>query len=277
MLFTNSTWSIFALGLISRQNSGKIKAMKKTLFALFAVSAAILSPTTAKPAQAEEICDLSKKFQAYSEVVKLEDYSTEGIKKELLSRKELLSSSIDCAKLDVESLKESLLKSPENVSDNLKENLLSSLDEALRYYDQKKSALNELGIQGVKDTARDILAWRDNNFSVLAKRIKNYLVWQENQDIFTKTEERLKQINSLISSLKMIEDSDLQNVLHKASGNLLNAKEENNKAKSSLERNLNSEEVLSSMKKSLDYLSNTYGNFLEISDRISEIIPRTKK
>ena len=160
---------------------------------------------------------------------------------------------------------------------DLRNSLLNSLEDASKYYDQKQLTLDTLGIQGLKDTAKSIYNWRENNFSVLAKRIKNYLVWEENQDIFTKTEDRLKQINSLVSSLKMIEDPSLQNALSKASGNLLNARDENNKAKSSLERNLNSDEVLSLMKKSLEYLSNTYGNFLEISDYIGRIIPRNKK
>lgn len=251
--------------------------MKKTFFGLIAIFLAFCAASAAKPARAEETCDLAKKLEAYTESLKNSDYSNEGIKKELLARKGLLSSSIDCAKLDVDSLKESLEKSPENVSGNLRDNLLSSLDEASKYYDQKKAMLDELGVQGIKDVAKEIYTWRENSFSVLAKRIKNYLVWQENQDIFTKTEDRLKQINGLISSLKMLDDSTIQDILHKASVNLLNAKEENEKAKSNLERNLNSEDVLYSMKKSLEYLSKTYGNFLEISDRISEIIPRTKK
>lgn len=251
--------------------------MKKIFFGFIAIFLGLYVANTAKPAQAEETCDLAKKLEAYTEILKNTDYSNEGIKKELLARKDLLGSSIDCAKLDVSSLKDSLQKSPKNVDGNLRENLLSSLDEALKYYDQKKAMLDGLGVQGVKDISKEIYSWRENNFSILAKRVKNYLVWQENQEIFTKTEDRLKQINGIISSLKMLDDSDLQDALHKASVNLLNAKEENNKAKLSLERNLNSEEVLYSMKKSLEYLSNAYGNFLEISDRISEIIPRTKK
>lgn len=251
--------------------------MRKTLFGFLAILPAFYIAATINPAHAEDVCDLSEKYKAYSETIKTTNYSDEGIKKELAARKDLLRSSIECAKLDVDALREPLTKSPDNVSDNLRENLLSSLDEAAKYYDQKQSMLDELGIQGVKDVAKDIRAWRENNFSVLAKRIKNYLVWQENQEIFAKTEDRLKQINNLISSLKMIEDSALQDISHKAMGNLLNAKDENTKTKTNLERNLNSDEVLSSMKKSLEYLSNVYGNFLEISDRISEIIPRNKK
>ncbi len=251
--------------------------MKKILLGFIAILSIFYTLPAIKSAHAEEICDLSEKYKAYTETIKASDYSDEGIKKELAARRELLKGSINCASLDVASLKESLLKSPDNVSDNLRDNLLSSLDEANKYYEQKLSILNELGIQGMKDVAKEIYTWRENNFSVLAKRVKNYLVWQENQEIFTKTEERLRQINNLIASLKMIEDSALQDISRKATGNLLNARDENTKTKMSLERNLNSDEVLSSMKKSLEYLSSVYGNFLEISDRISEIIPRNKK
>ncbi|MDD2654843.1 MAG: hypothetical protein PHI86_07055 [Candidatus Omnitrophica bacterium] len=263
--------------LINSGKNGKINSMRKTLFGFLAMLAVFYPLSIPKAAKAEDICNLSEKYKTYTEAVKANDYSEEGLNKELLARKDLLSDSIDCAKLDVDSLKESLSKSPENVSGNLRNDLLTSLEEASSYYDQKKLMLDNLGIQGLKDIARSIHTWREDKFSVLAKRIKNFLVWEENQDIFTKTEERLKQITNLISSLKMIEDSNLQNILNKASGNLLNAKDENNKAKSSLERNLNSDEVLSPMKKSLEYLSNTYGNFLEISDYISRIIPRNKK
>ncbi len=251
--------------------------MKKILLGFIAILSIFYTLPAIKSAHAEETCDLSEKYKVYTETIKSSDYSDEGIRKELAARKELLKGSINCAALDVTSLKESLSESPDNVSDNLRDNLLSSLDEANRYYEQKLSMLDELGIQGMKDVAKEIYTWRENNFSVLAKRVKNYLVWQENQEIFTKTEERLRQINNLISSLKMIEDSALQDISRKATGNLLNAKDENNKTKMSLERNLNSDEVLSSMKKSLEYLSSVYGNFLEISDRISEIIPRNKK
>jgi hypothetical protein len=251
--------------------------MKRTFSLVIILISTLYIGSTSKSVQAEETCDLSEKLEVYIETIKTPDYSDGRVRKELLARKTLLESSIDCAKLDVYALKESLEKSPENIPGNLRNNLLSSLDESLKYYDQKKEILNELGIQGIKDVAKEIYLWRESNFSILAKRVKNYLVWQENQDIFTKTEDRLKQINNLISSLKMTDDSSLQETLHKATGNLLNAKDENNKAKSSLERNLNSEDVLSSMKKSLEYLSSTYANFLEISDRISEIIPRTKK
>ena len=251
--------------------------MRKTLFGFLAILSAFYPLSAPQTAKAEDICDLSTKYKAYTEAAKENNYSEEGLAKELSARKDLLSGSIDCAKLDVDSLKESLSKSPEDVSSDLRNGLLNSLEEASKYYNQKQSTLDALGIQGLKDTAKSIYNWRENNFSVLAKRIKNYLVWEENQDIFTKTEDRLKQINSLVSSLKMIEDPSLQNALSKASGNLLNARDENNKAKSSLERNLNSDEVLSLMKKSLEYLSNTYGNFLEISDYIGRIIPRNKK
>lgn len=251
--------------------------MKKILLGVVAILSVGYVATTTKPVQAEEICNLSEKYKIYAETIKTGGYSDESIKRELAARKELLRDSISCAALDVSSLKEPLLQTPANTSNNLRENLLSSLDEAAKYYEQKKSILNELGIQGVKDTAKEIYAWRENNFSVLAKRVKNYLVWQENQLMFTKTEERLRQINNLISSLKMIEDSALQDISRKATNNLLNAKEENTKTKINLERNLNSDEVLSSMKKSLEHLSGVYGNFLEISDRISEIIPRNKK
>ncbi len=251
--------------------------MRKILFGLLAIITAIPTLASAKTANAESICDLSEKYKTYVEISAKNDYSDDGIKKELSARKNLLAASIDCAQLDVISLKDSLLSSPENVSGNLRENLLSSLEEALEYYNQKKAILDELGIQGIKDVSREIYAWRENNFSVLAKRIKNYLVWQENQDIFAKTEDRLKQIENLISSLKMLDDPTLQDISRKASGNLLNAKDENNKTKSNLERNLNSDEVLTSMKKSLEYLSSVYGNFIEISDHISKIIPRNKK
>lgn len=251
--------------------------MKKIFFGLIAIFLGLYVTNTTKLAQAEEACDLGKKLETYTEILKKPDYSNEGIKKELSARKDLLGSSIECAKLDVLSLKNSLQKSPTTVAGNLRENLLGSLEEASEYYDQKKEMIEGLGVQGIKDLSKEIYAWRESTFSVLAKRIKNYLVWQENQDIFTKTEDRLKQINGIISSLKMLDDPDLQNSLHKASVNLLNAKEENNKTRASLERNLNTEDVLSSMKKSLEYLSSTYGNFMEISDRISEIIPRVKK
>jgi hypothetical protein len=263
--------------LIYGAKGGKIEAMRKILLALLSIIAAVPALASAETAKAENICDLSEKYKTYTEISAKNDYSDDGIKKELSARKDLLAASIDCAQLDVVSLKDSLLSSPENVSGNLRENLLSSLEEALKYYEQKKAILDELGIQGIKDVAREIHSWRENNFSTLAKRIKNYLVWQENQDIFAKTEDRLKQIENIISSLKMLEDSTLQDISRKASGNLLNAKDENNRTKANLERNLNSDEVLSSMKKSLEYLSNVYGNFIEISDHISEIIPRNKK
>ena len=230
---------------------------------------------------AERACDLTAEYKAFASATQNPSYSQEDIQKELAARVSLLKSAISCAREDIIDLKNQIL-AEENSPDSagaIKERVVESLDEAIRFYDMKKDSLRDQGIQGTKDSAREIKAWRDNNYDQLSGRVKNFILWSSNQPFFEKASDRLSQSQFVVTSLKVLENEDSEKIYYDAKVKLENAQELNNKAGDAIARGASSEETFSMIKDSLEALSATYNNFFEISgklnktDDVDELVP----
>lgn len=244
--------------------------MKKLLFVLFAIPGVTLA---GQAFASTTPCDLSQQYKAFTSAVQ-NSYNPQGdiqrvIKEELSARASLLGTTIDCARADVVDLKDQVLSDDNNSAKQAKDRLVGSLNEAIHFYDAKKDSIRDLGIQGTKDLAKEIKTWRDGNYDQLAGRVKNFLLWSSNQPLFYKASDRLSQSQIVVTSLKLLNNEDSQKVYYDAKSGLENAQNLNDKVGRAIADNISSEEVFQMIKDSLNALSDTYKNFLEISGKLN--------
>ncbi len=199
------------------------------------------------------------------------DYLTE-IKLELAIRKQLLGQTMDCAIMEVENIKADLSDVTVNdpLMQNLKNRLMGQLDNAGNYFALQKSKINDLGLRGSKDFAKDINEWRDGNYKPTAKNVNSLLVWTNNRGLFQSAETRINQISKTMTLLKIVSNDEIQNLWNEAQTNFGNALKENAAAKTSLGEFAPSEESSGHIKSSLDYLSLAYKNFLNLADTLNK-------
>jgi len=197
------------------------------------------------------------------------------VKAELVARKSLLSKTILCAKASATEQKTALENAP--VTDNfqnLKTQWLGKLDDATAYYDLELDKTNNAGINGTQTIARDVLAWRENNYATLAANISNFVLWSQNQNLFTTADARLAQVQNLLSSPLFAENGDLQSDLQQAAVSLKTAEDQNTAAKNALGQSLPPDQSASLIQQSLSSLSETYQHFFDISTLVQSLLPQ---
>ncbi len=244
-----------------------------TMGMFFWVFAAIISkPVLA--ADAPQQCTLSQ--DKFDELAAIQndsslDYLTE-MKKELAVRKELLGETMDCAIEEVTSVKTDL--SGVTVSDpaiqHLESQLMSQLDNAENYLTLQKSKINDLGLQGSKDFAKVIGEWRDGNYKPAAQNANNLIIWANNQALFQSAQTRINQVSATMALLKIVDNDEIQNLWNEAQVNFGSALKENETAETDLGTFAPPDESSNHIKSSLDFLSSTYKNLLDISGMISK-------
>lgn len=238
--------------------------MKKLLIAVpFLALVTLVRPANASAGS----CDLTDKYKTFADSV--QNGQGSDIQRELSARRELLSATIDCAKADLYDLKDQVSADENDKTATVRERVLDSIDEGIRFLDIRRVTLGDQGIQGTKDIARDIKGWRDNNLQILSDRVKNFLFWSGNQPLFEKASDRLSQSQLVVTSLKILENEDAQKVYFDAKTKLDNALSLNNKAGDAIARGISSDETLGLIKDSLGALSDTYKNFFDISDKLN--------
>lgn len=219
---------------------------------------------------AERTCDLTEKYKVYASATQNSSNSMEDIQKELSARASLLRGAIDCAREDIIELKNQVLPDDVDSAKTAKERVVESLDDAIRFYDMKKESIKDQGIQGTKDLAKEIKAWRDNNYDQLSGRVSNFITWSANQPLFEKASDRLSQSQLVVASLKVLENEDSQKIYYDAKSKLENAQMLNKKAGDAIAHGVLSEEAFGIIKNSLEALSDTYKNFFEISGKLNK-------
>ena len=245
--------------------------MKKLLILL--PLAFLVTGATSVYASETPSCDLSREYESFVSATKYPSYSPEDIQKELSARMALLGATIDCATKDIESLMAEIAVPGNDMVEEVRGRVLESLEGAIRFYSLRKDSIKDQGIQGTKDLAREIRIWRDNNYQVLADRVKNFLVWESNQALFEKASERLSQSQFFVTSLKFLENQDAEKIYFDAKSRLENAEDLNKRAGSAISNGLPSDETLNIIKRSLVALSDTYKSFLEISGQLTQVLP----
>lgn len=197
------------------------------------------------------------------------------IQQELAARKQLLTAIILCAEADAEGQKADLINATVDPNfQNLKNQWLNKLDDAITYYDLQLSKVDGAGISGTESIAKEVLNWRENNYASLAENVSDFIIWSGNQVLFATADSRLAQIKNLVSSPLFSENLDVQDDYGEAAVSLTAAENENVSAKSAFAQSLPPDQPLFFIKQSLDSLSSTYQHFFDVSNLVQSLLPQ---
>jgi hypothetical protein len=249
----------------------------KTFFVVFAAAAVFVFGFRAPAAHADE-CGVTTADIAQIKAVQNDptlDYSDET-KQVLVLRKEFLTQTIGCAEQDVQALQGNLASTTVESGDTLLQSQLSGrLDEATDFYNGELTKLAGVGVTGSEDIAQELLAWRTSTFAPLSENVNDFILWENNQNLFDTAAIRMAQTQRAVAFLESANsDPTLQAALSSAESSFSTAQAENAAARNALGQNL-PDQSLSLIKQSLSSLSDTYQSFSTISALISSnLIPQ---
>lgn len=239
---------------------------------LLALVALLTLPSVTRAAD-DSACSFGAKFARLRAVQEdgTQDYIT-AIKTQLGLRKSILRGILGCALADVHAREDRLSNIPPDMRDpDLQKSILKGLQSAEDYYNTELAQIDDLGIKGTQDMARDIAAWRLYTYAPLAARQDSYELWMQNQPFFSKTEIRFAQIRPVVLSLAVLNHDEIQNAFKEAEDKFSEAKDANTKAKEALDNGDDNAPAL--VKSSLVPLADIYKSFMALSDRIKKIVP----
>jgi hypothetical protein len=198
-----------------------------------------------------------------------------GIQAELTARKALLTTVITCAQTEAQSLQMGLTAiqaSPDAAV--LQSQLSGKLTDAVNYYSIELTKVNDAGIAGTEAIAREVLSWRQGNYDPLSNQVANFILWEQNQDLFVKAGSRLGQMEGIVSFLEVAaQNNDLQNDLSAAQAFIQTANNENQSAKNALLQSAPSDESLGLIQQSLQSLADAYQKFSAMSTIAQTLLP----
>lgn len=198
----------------------------------------------------------------------------EGIRQELRIRKELLTQVITCSKNETEDLRLKLTALPESNPEvrTLRTLLLERTNDALRFYDQQLKKVDDLGLQGTKDTARAIAAWRRYSWTPLAENGLNLLIWAKNEDLVRAAHTRLSLIGQTVRTLKLLEQEEIKTLYGSAEKNVSESQKFHEEARNFI-RDLGAAQDSSiAIKNTLESLARAYKNFFDLSESVNQIV-----
>jgi len=229
-------------------------------------------------AQQDAACELSReKFAEISGAQNdLAPDSTGRIREELRVRKSLLREVVDCATKELSSLKSDFekIKSGSQEARALQAQFSPWFSETLNYYALQKSAINDLGLQGSKDFARNVHAWRGGNFRPTSKTILQFAVWAQNQEFVQIAQNRLNQVKRAIDVFGLGINEEIREGSRAAEIELQKALALNRQAKEIIRTYGDSDEAGKATKYSLEFLASTYQKILELAEKINKAIVR---
>jgi hypothetical protein len=198
------------------------------------------------------------------------------IKQELALRKLLVGETIDCAQQEVQTLQTSLASTsaPSNAQ-QLQSQLAGDLSEATGFYNNELAKLNVVGIAGTKQIAQEVLTWRVGTFLPLGENVNNFILWAQNQYLFSMARTRMTQTQGAVSFIEgATPNPALQSALARAQSSFNDAQTENAATEAALTENLSPAQTLGLIKQSLSSLSDTYDGFSNVSTIVSGILPQ---
>jgi hypothetical protein len=246
--------------------------MKKiSVFASFLV--VVLSGIGPQAAQAAGGCDLT--IQA-ADLAAVQANTTLGelehLNAEIPARRKLLEAAIDCDQAEIASRVDVFGRLPDKIKLlPAYKNILEDLAEVSRYYDNRRTAIQTLGVWDLKTSARSISAWRQTNYLAVITWADNLLIWADNQQFLERASERLTQVSRVAFSLKLVNQDEINTMFEKAQSNFDTAFKENDIALEAL----NQKRPLSALahtQASLKALADTYDVFFSIQEAMQTII-----
>ncbi len=198
------------------------------------------------------------------------------IREELRIRKALLNNVVDCAAQELLALKykfENAGNGNEEVR-TLRSQFSPWFFDTLNYYSAEKARVDNLGIQGTKEFARNFRLWREGNFQPISKLIANFVIWSQNQELMSVAKIRLEQIKRSIEFFGLTFNDNVRTALQDADGSLQKTLAFNSAAKEILRTYGSADDAASEINLSLENLSLTYKNIFELVQRIAEEIKK---
>ncbi len=231
-----------------------------------------LAATTPSPEQAK--CVFSQKLEELEAIKNnIEINSLEKIKLELEIRKQILKEAITCSIQETTLVKSKLEKATtdDKAIERLKNNLISEIVLSTNYYQAQSTQINNLGILGTKNLAKQVLDWRKNNYTNLVQDTAYIVSWINNSAMIEVAEGRFEDVTKIVESQKS-PDQKITQLLTEAELNLAEAKSLNQKAKNTiLDSNSKDEgDYFEIIKESLGELSLIYSKFFEIKELIEK-------
>lgn len=242
------------------------------VFLVAALFAAVAAFSTL--AAGSEQCGLNQagfdELQAAEESVSLGKAG--GLTKELAIRKQLLETAVDCAIGEADNLEMNLNNSAtiDSAMQGVKNRLADQIDNAKNYLALQKSKISDLGLQGSKDFAKNLNEWREGNYKPSAENANSFILWTNNQILIQSGQARMNQISKIIAVLKVVDNDEIQSIWNEAQANFGEALKENQLARGGFLEFAAPDEMQTHIKSSLDYLSSTYNNFLDIIGLINK-------
>ena len=196
------------------------------------------------------------------------------ISEELGLRKSLLKLVVSCATKEAEDLKQSL--SDIKISDQevrfLQNQFLPWFSDVLNYYKLESNKINDLGLQGSKDFAKNFQTWRDGNFRQTAKIVSTFILWSQNQELIQIAQNRLSQMKRGVDVFGLGLNEEIRNDLSGAEEKFNKSKSLNNVAKDIIKTYGSSDEAIVITKQSLDALSTTYEKLIDLAQKINKAL-----
>ena len=201
--------------------------------------------------------------------------AAQGLMAELFARKALLARTITCAKAETQSLQDNLNGLSVNDDEKaIRSQLSDRLNDAMNYYNLELEKVGGAGITGTQIIAKEVFAWRGNNYAPLAAQVANFTLWVKNQNLFETALARLRSIESIVSFLeRAAPDNDLQSDLASAQALVQTARDENGAVKNAFLQSLPPGETLTLIQQSLKSLSDAYQKFFDISTIVQALLP----
>ncbi len=225
-------------------------------------------------------CDFKDNFKelATAQVALQLNDSQENIIKELSVRKRILSQAINCSINETLSLQSSIKLIETNSPElrEIKNRIISRLDEIIGYYQTQSNAVSDLGIGGSKIFSANLKSWRDSNYVPMSELGKNFLVFVKNQDVLQTAQNRLNQISLTLKTLGLTDNQKISDILNQAGKNIRMANEDNGRAEDIFKRLTWPNNVSDMMISSLQRLKDAYQNFFDIGKEAQNIISNSK-
>lgn len=229
-------------------------------------------------AQNQESCNLKQEKFAELEVVQ-NDFGIDfllRIRQELAVRKSLLKNVVDCATEELVSLQSTFDGAKTTSADvqALKSQFSGWFSGVINYYAIQKNSIDDLGLQGSKDFAKNFSVWREGNFKPTAKLISNFIVWAGNQDLIFLAQSRLNQVRRGIDSFGLTLNEAIRNGLAETETEFRKARVLDERARDALRAYRPADDSAVAIKGSLESLASAYKKLFDLVGKVNKAIAK---
>lgn len=247
--------------------------MRKTLVFIVLCAFALGAGSSASAQTADASCDFSAQIKELRSVqANMSLNILQEMRAEIAIRRALLPAVIACDEQEIVALTAALDSLPgEFKSMPAYGKTLEGFASALRYYEERRSGIPTMGLQGLKNTARAVAEWRSETYLPLVELADNFILWAGNQEFLDRASGRLAQVKNLALPLKLVSHDDINERFEEARVRIESAFVENDKARDALNKGL-AADGLAHIQASLQAIADTYQIFFKIQEDLQNII-----